>query len=205
MNRWLPVLTLITAAALSGTALSQEETLPSQKTKEAVDKLKKAQSSGVGKGLETLKDAVREKLGVAPAGEAKAPAPGADPLTVPEKNQERPETARYSSAGKRDPFEALALKAQQKRRPRENLSPLERYELGQLNLVGIVWDVKDPRAMVEDAAGLGYVVRVGTPIGPNDGKIKQIKPSEVVIEENYIDFYGARKNRQVSMRLAQEQ
>ncbi|HEX9444197.1 MAG TPA: pilus assembly protein PilP, partial [Candidatus Binatia bacterium] len=182
MNRWLPALALITVAALSGTGFSEEEILPSQKTKEAVDKLKKA-PSGVGKSIETLKDAVREKLGIGAGGEVKTPAqPAADPLAVPEKSPERPEGARYSPAGKRDPFEPLALRAQQKRRPRENLSPLERYELGQLNLVGVVWDLKDPRAMVEDAAGLGYVVRVGTPIGPNDGKIKQIKPSEIVIE-----------------------
>jgi Tfp pilus assembly protein PilP len=70
--------------------------------------------------------------------------------------------------------------------------------------VGIVWDAKAPRAMVEDAAGLGYVVGVGTAIGPNDGKIKEIKPAEVVIEETYTDFYGARKNRRVSMKLVSE-
>jgi len=66
------------------------------------------------------------------------------------------------------------------------------------------WDGKDPWAMVEDSAGLGYVVKIGTPIGPNEGKIKQIEASEVVIEESYIDFYGARKNRQVSMRIVSE-
>jgi type IV pilus assembly protein PilP len=203
MNRWLAIVTLAALAALCGTGYSQEETPPSQKTKEAVDKLKQAPSA-VGKKLESLKDAVREKLGTAPAGEAKAPSENADPLALPEKKPEKSEGTRYSPAGKRDPFEALALKVQQKRRPRENLSPLERYELGQLSLVGVVWNVKDPRAMVEDATGLGYVVRVGTPIGPNDGKIKEIKPSEIVIEENYIDFYGARKNRQVSMRLKLE-
>jgi len=65
-------------------------------------------------------------------------------------------------------------------------------------------DAKDPRAMVEDSAGLGYVVRIGTPIGPNEGKIKDIKAGEVVIEENYVDFYGARKSRQVSMRIVSE-
>jgi Tfp pilus assembly protein PilP len=125
-------------------------------------------------------------------------------LGLPEKKAEAPETPHYSPAGKRDPFQPLPLRAQAKRRPRENLSPLERYDLGQLQLVGIVWDAKAPRAMVEDAAGLGYVVGVGTAIGPNDGKIKEIKPAEVVIEETYTDFYGARKNRRVSMKLVSE-
>ena len=58
--------------------------------------------------------------------------------------------------------------------------------------------------MVEDTAGLGYIVKVGTAIGANEGKVKAIEPTEVVIEESYIDFYGARKNREVSMRLPKE-
>ncbi|MFQ5903961.1 MAG: pilus assembly protein PilP, partial [Candidatus Binatia bacterium] len=70
--------------------------------------------------------------------------------------------------------------------------------------VGIVWNIKEPRAMVEDAAGLGYIIKVGTPIGGNEGKVTEIKPTEVVIEESYIDFYGARKSREVSMKLPKE-
>jgi len=86
----------------------------------------------------------------------------------------------------------------------EARTPLQRYDLGQLRLVAVIYDAQSPRAVVEDDAGLGYIVRVGTPIGPNEGKIKQIKPAEVVIEENFIDFYGARKNREVSMRIVSE-
>ena len=83
-------------------------------------------------------------------------------------------------------------------------TPLERYEIGQLKLVGVVSDPKEPRAMIEDSSGLGYIVKVGTPIGPDEGKVRAIKRNEVVIEETYIDFYGARKVRQVSMRMAAE-
>ncbi|HWO40735.1 MAG TPA: pilus assembly protein PilP, partial [Candidatus Eisenbacteria bacterium] len=84
---------------------------------------------------------------------------------------------------------------------RENLTPLERYDLGQLKLVGIVWDVKEPNAMIEDSVGLGYIVKIGTPIGMNDGRVKAIRPGEVVVEETYTDIYGARKKRDVSMTL----
>jgi len=96
------------------------------------------------------------------------------------------------------------LKAKASQRARENLSPLERYELGQLKLVAIVWDIKEPKAMVEDGTGLGYVVKIGTLIGPNEGKVKAIKPTEVVIEEQVTDFYGARKSQEVSMKLPVE-
>jgi type IV pilus assembly protein PilP len=87
---------------------------------------------------------------------------------------------------------------------RENLSPLQRYEVGQLKLVGVIWDVKEPNAMVEDSAGLGYVVRIGTPIGSNEGKVKAIQPAKIVIEEFEIDLYGAKKKIERTMRLAPE-
>jgi Tfp pilus assembly protein PilP len=192
------MVSLAVLAFASAGAAQDEKNLPSQKTKTAVDAWNQAPAA-IGQKLDALKGTIRDKLGSKGA----SPAPDSvDPLALPEKS-EKADAPHYSSSGKRDPFQA-PMKAQAKRRPRENLSPLERYEIGQLNLVGVVWDLKDPRAMVEDAAGLGYIVRVGTPIGSNDGKIKEIKPAEVVIEENYIDFYGARKNRQVSMRIVSE-
>jgi Tfp pilus assembly protein PilP len=55
--------------------------------------------------------------------------------------------------------------------------------------------------MIEDNAGLGYVIKVGTPIGANDGKVKAIHRNEVVVEEFYSDDYGARKKREVGMKL----
>jgi type IV pilus assembly protein PilP len=203
MNRWLFFLALAAVVSLSGTGAAQDDKdAPSQKTREALDKFKQAPEM-IGKNLEALKEAVTGKTGQRSESEAKA-SPAADALGVPEKKAEAAQAPRYSSAGKRDPFQALPLKIQTKRRTRENLSPLERYDLGQLKLVGVVWDAKDPRAMVEDSSGLGYVVKVGTPIGSNEGKIKEIKASEVVIEESYIDFYGARKSRQLSMRIVSE-
>lgn len=196
----LPALVLLILTLARG-GESQEE-LPSKKTKEAVDKFNQAPSA-IGKTLESAAEAVKRKLSGAPGDPTKG-ATQSDSLTIPEKKPEGAQVPHYSGAGKRDPFQALALKPQTRRRQRENLSPLERYELGQLKLVGIVLDAKQPRAMVEDSAGLGYVVGIGTAIGPDEGKIREIKPNEVVIEENYIDFYGARKTRRVNMKLLTE-
>jgi Tfp pilus assembly protein PilP len=42
---------------------------------------------------------------------------------------------------------------------------------------------------------------VGTPIGSNEGKVKAIHRNEVVIEEFYSDVSGARKSRDVGMKL----
>lgn len=190
----------------AGADAQEEKGTPSQKTKEAVEKFKKAPSA-VGQGLEALKEAGKSKLqGMLGGKEAAKPAKAEVGLgDLPAKKPEQPAPPRYSSAGKRDPFRPLSLKPRVSARPRENLSPLERYEIGQLRLVAVVWDLKEPKAMVEDATGLGYIVKVGTLIGPNEGKVKQIKPGEVVIEESSVDFFGAKKTQEISMKLPVEQ
>ena len=180
----------------------EEKESPSQKTKEAIEKFKKAPAT-VGQTLDTLKEAAKAKLQEALGGKQAAKVETGS-TTLPAKKPEQPERPRYSSVGKRDPFRPLSLKPKVSQRARENLSPLERYELGQLKLVGIIWGIKEPRAMVEDATGLGYVVKIGTLIGPNEGKVKAIKPAEVIIEERFTDFYGARKSQEVSMKLPVE-
>ena len=194
------LLGLLLFPAWGGT--QEEKESPSQKTKEAIEKFKKAPAT-VGQGLEALKEAGKAKLQETLAGKEPAKAE-AGISSLPAKKPEQPERPRYSSVGKRDPFRPLSLKPKVSQRARENLSPLERYELGQLKLVAIVWDIKEPKAMVEDGTGLGYVVKIGTLIGPNEGKVKAIKPTEVVIEEQVTDFYGARKSQEVSMKLPVE-
>lgn len=188
-----------------GGAQDDKDTTPSQKTKEAIEKFKQAPSA-VGQGVEALKEAGKSKLQETLGGkEAAKPAKAeAGSVTLPEKKAEQPERPRYSATGKRDPFRPLSLKPRLPQRARENLSPLERYEIGQLKLVAIVWDIKEPKAMVEDATGLGYILKMGTLIGPNEGKVKAIKPNEVVIEESLLDFYGAKKTQETSMRLPAE-
>jgi len=201
MNRLFFIIWLSFQVAAPLAAAQKEDETPSQKTKEAVEKVREAPGTAA-KGLQSLKEAGKAKLQEILQTKTGTQAQ-TDTLTVPPKKTESPQS-RYSPAGKRDPFRPLSLKAKPVQRPRETLSPLERYELGQLKLVGIVWDIKDPRAMVEDDAGLGYTVKAGTPIGQNEGKIKSIQPTEVVIEEFYIDFYGERKSRVVSMKLPSE-
>jgi Tfp pilus assembly protein PilP len=176
---------------------------PSGQMKEAVDKLGKAPAT-IGKSLQGLTDAAKEKFrqtfGVKAKPETKAEAPD---LEVPKQAVDPAGPAKAKEI-QRDPFQPMASRPKVNKVPRENLSPLERYELSQLKLVAIVWDSKEPRAMVEDSSGLGYVVKLGTPIGSNDGKVKAIHRSEVVVEEFYSDDYGMRKKREVGLKLPTE-
>jgi Tfp pilus assembly protein PilP len=155
--------------------------------------------------VQGLKEAATAKLQQTLGGKREPDAnPDSTEPSLPKTKTESAGTERFSPAVKRDPFRPLTLKTKASSQRRENLSPLERFEMGQLKVVGIVWDIKEPRAMIEDTAGLGYIVKVGTPIGNSEGRVKAIYRSEVVVEESYADFYGNKRKRDVSMKLPTE-
>lgn len=106
--------------------------------------------------------------------------------------------AAYSAAGRRDPFRPFTLDMRPEA-PRVALTPLQRYELGQLTVVGTVWAVSPPRAMLEDSAGMGFIVTIGTPIGRNGGVVTGIEPERVIVEERVMDFYGKEQVNRVVM------
>jgi Tfp pilus assembly protein PilP len=99
---------------------------------------------------------------------------------------------------RRDPFRPFTLDIQP-REARVQLSPLQRYELGQLTVVGTVWAINPPRAMLEDSAGMGFIVTVGTAIGRNNGVVTAIEPERVIVEERVLDYYGAEQITRVVM------
>jgi type IV pilus assembly protein PilP len=196
---------IILVVFLSLAALSHgaEEPMPSDKMKEAVGKLNKAPAS-IGQSLRGLTDAATTKLKQLSGSDKPAPESKAIDMTVPQKKTDIAPPAHVMKPDGRDPFRPMTVKTNAASRSRENLSPLERFDIGQLKIVGIVTDLKEPRAMVEDSAGLGYTVKVGTPIGSNDGRVKVIGRDQIVVEEIYVDAYGARKKRDIAMRLSTE-
>lgn len=119
--------------------------------------------------------------GSAEAAEQDAGAAGAAPAA------ESP--AEGKEADFRDPFRPFNLSLQPVN-PGPPKTPLEQYELGSLTLVAVIWNVSSPKAMVEDDAGLGYTVGVGTPIGRNRGMVKAIEPGRIIIEEQSRNFFN---------------
>ena len=106
----------------------------------------------------------------------------------------------YDVTAHRDPFRPPRLNGIVDAR-----TPLETYQLGQLKLVGVIVESSQGyRAMVEDSAGLGYIITTGTPIGSSGGVVRSIEPRRVVIEESTHDFYGDTKPKEVVMELPQE-
>ncbi|MBW2603948.1 MAG: pilus assembly protein PilP [Deltaproteobacteria bacterium] len=103
----------------------------------------------------------------------------------------------YTPEGKLDPFEPLFKKervslavGKKKIKRRKPLTPLERINLSQLTLVGIIRAPSGSRALVQEATGKGYVVKKGTYIGTNSGKIVTILKDRIIIEEEGEDIYG---------------
>jgi type IV pilus assembly protein PilP len=187
------------------TTMAQDSTqLPSQKTKDAVEKFNNAPAT-IGKAFQDMTDAAKNKLrrglSVKAGPEEKAIA---GELDSKGKKSEAPAGEHVAPQINRDPFRPMNLRTKTPPRARQNLSPLERFELGQLKIVGIIQDLKEPRALIEDTAGLGYIVKVGTPIGSNDGRVKAIGRSEVIVEEFYEDSSGEKRKRDVRMRLSTE-
>ena len=108
----------------------------------------------------------------------------------------------YDSAGKRDPFLSPFHVAPEQNIIDEVTTPLQRFHLGQLKLVGVIWQAEQPKALIEDADGLGHIVEAGTRIGANGGVIRTIEPGRIVVEEYETDFSGKRRARQRALRLA---
>lgn len=106
----------------------------------------------------------------------------------------------YNPIGKRDPFRSfLNFGARDEREtPR---TPLQKFEIDQYQLVGIIWGVDRPRALVEDPEGVGHVMEIGTYIGRNWGKVTQVTSGEVVVTEEYQTIDGELVVNNISMTL----
>ena len=129
----------------------------------------------------------------APAAGGAAPAQAAGGVATEGAGDEDGEPAAgeyvYNPIGKRDPFRTFI--ANDEGAEIRSPTPLQRYELEQYKLTGIVWGVDRPRALVEDPEGMGHVIELGTYIGKKWGKVTQITSTQLVVTEEYLTPDGA--------------
>jgi type IV pilus assembly protein PilP len=104
----------------------------------------------------------------------------------------------YDPTNKPDPFRPFILL---QKKSEAAISPLQKYDLGQITLKAVVWGVEQPRAMVEDPTGKGYVIQIGTDIGKNNGKVIKIDDREVVVRETYVDYTGHETKKDVALKI----
>ena len=103
----------------------------------------------------------------------------------------------YNPRGKLDPFAPLikekpvALAVKHRKAVRHKLlTPLEKLDLSQLKLVAILRAQSGNKALVEEDSGKGYIIKKGTYIGTNAGRVLDILPDKIIIEEEVEDIYG---------------
>jgi len=100
---------------------------------------------------------------------------------------------KYNPAGRIDPFSSLfkvKSESQKKKRKRFPLTPLEKKDISQFKLVGIILSAKGNKAIVKEASGKGYVISKGTYIGVNDGRVIKILKDKVICEEEVENLFG---------------
>jgi len=120
----------------------------------------------------------------------------------------------YNPVGLRDPFAPLVKEIRKSSaRPKRNLGPLEKFQLGQFRLMAMLIVKGTPRAMVKAPNGKSYTVKPGDLIGPNGGVVKRIEtkttvvdevtgqriiksPDRVVVEETVVDSFSGKFSKE---------
>lgn len=90
----------------------------------------------------------------------------------------------YDMVNRRDPFLPYAeFQPETDQGPARALTPAQRFALDELQLVGVMWDVKDPKAMFMDPEKEVLVLGRDESIGNRNGYIAAIREGEVVVVE----------------------
>lgn len=110
----------------------------------------------------------------------------------------------YNPAGKRDPFQGTLnrkttgqIASDDPDRP-----PLQRWDVEKFTLSGVIFNTQMPRALLIDPDGIGHVVKVGSYVGRNWGKVSAISQGAVVVTEEYQTLDGELVVNPVSLRFA---
>jgi type IV pilus assembly protein PilP len=67
--------------------------------------------------------------------------------------------------------------------------PLQRWDINRFTILAIIWEVRNPKAMIKDPDGITYMIGKNTKIGRNAGYVAAIREGEVVVVET-VDTEG---------------
>jgi len=113
----------------------------------------------------------------------------------------------YSPIGKRDPFKSyisVLVKDPDSAKNKET-SPTEEYELDQYQLTGLLSGTSQPRALVSDPKGVGHVIKIGTRLGRNGGRVTRISNNTVEVIEEFRAPTGERIRVPITIELPREE
>jgi len=118
--------------------------------------------------------------------------------------KEIPAPYSYSPKGKPDPFKTFIgyLKtADQEKSPERALTPLQKFEVSQLKLVGIYSRGGEAKALIQDPDKKGYIVALDDLVGPSWGRVTRILRDRIIITEKTKGPLGKTVDREIVMKL----
>jgi len=111
-----------------------------------------------------------------------------------------------SGQQRRDPFKTYYedLVGSETEQDTSKLTDLQKIDLDKLKLVAVVVGTATPMAMLEDPAGRGHTVKIGTLVGKRLGQVKHIRRGELVVQEEFRDFTGKRIPQLKEMKIEEK-
>jgi type IV pilus assembly protein PilP len=142
---------------------------------------------------------------VTPGGDQPAPKKPVSTAELVEEEEDLPgDGFSYNPAGKRDPFQTFLARRVGPSEIDPNVPPLQRWDVDKYILRGIIWNTNAPRALLIDPEHQGHVVRTGSYVGRNWGKVTSISEECIVVTEEYQTIDGELVVRPVTICFPQE-
>jgi len=111
----------------------------------------------------------------------------------------------FNPLARRDPFRSPEVDGlAEQSGSTQCIDPLCQWDLEQLHLVAVVTGSSDPIAMIEDPSGRGHIVKRGSAIGKQEGKITQILRDAIVVTEFFVAADGKKSPNPVSLTVNSE-
>jgi type IV pilus assembly protein PilP len=114
----------------------------------------------------------------------------------------------YDFTAKKDPFRSYGVATKAKfsvPQTVENLLPIQKYEVNQFKVLGIVTGLTESRALVLDPSGKSFVIREGSLIGPHNGRVRSLKQNAIEIVELDRDEHGKIRSKGVKLTLPRKE
>jgi type IV pilus assembly protein PilP len=109
----------------------------------------------------------------------------------------------YNPTDRRDPFLPYLTPSQKLAQgPQVVLEPLQKFSLAELKLVGIIWDVGKPKALIQDPTGTSHIIVENTKLGQEMGYVAAIREGEIIVVEQQISSEGKKSFQTKVIKLA---
>ena len=90
----------------------------------------------------------------------------------------------YDPRGRRDPFaQPIIDRPVSQSVDHGPLLPLQRFELSRFKLTGVIWNVAQPKALMQDPDGKVHLIGLYSRIGNKSGYVAAIREGEIVVIE----------------------